>query len=177
MKLKTAVQTAILSGFGLSSLMAQTPNIWIAPMEGQLDGFITAELVKQHVPVQVVTERSQAQYAIEGLAILEQDSKVYYHRATDLNVGNVRMVDIQRGTVLWAGEAGDRSLSFNLYGIDVTGSGRRRQGLRKVAERIVERMKAEAFAGQSAQLASVNGVVKPKHTGFAGFALNNNGGY
>lgn len=171
---KTALQTALLAGFGIAQLAAQTPNIWVAPMQGQMDGFITAELIKQHVPVQVVTERSQAQYAIEGLAILEQDSKLYYHKATDLNVGNVRLVDISRGTVLWAGEAGDRSLSFSL-GIDITGSGRRRAGLRKVAERIVERMKSEAFAGQSVKLASVNGAVKPKHGAVAGFLLNNGG--
>jgi hypothetical protein len=124
------------------------PRVYISPMIGELDGFIAAEIVKQRLPMRVVLDEKDAQLELTGLSITEQ-------KTPDKHIGNVRLLDLRNGTMIWAGEAGDRSVSFNyFYGVDIVFSDRRRKGLRKIAERIVERMKKESFNGQSAQLIS-----------------------
>ena len=54
----------------------------------------------------------------------------------DKNEGNVRLLDVKNRQMIWAGEAGDRSLWYG---------GFKRGGERKVAERIVEQMKKSLF--------------------------------
>ena len=107
-------------------------------MQGNLDGFIAAEVIKKHIPIVVVTDEREAQFVLTGLSMQEDDK--WYHIAfgtfKDRNEGNVRLLNMQNRTMVWAGEAGDRSL---IYG------GFRRGGQRKIAERIVGHMKKELF--------------------------------
>jgi hypothetical protein len=115
-------------------------RMFISPMQGNLDGFIAAEVIKQHVPILVVTDERDAQFVLTGLSLHEDDR--WYHIAfgtfKDRNEGNVRLLNMQSGTMAWAGEAGDRSL---IYG------GLRRGGQRKIAQRIVDHMRKDLFAG------------------------------
>src|SRR5689334_7349266 len=150
---------ALFTLFAAASFAQSLPTVFIAPMEGQLDGFIAAEIIKQHVPMKVVTEEKDAQFTLSGMSAKELvEKRFYYHRESDQNIGNVRLVDIRSGTMIWAGEAGDRSLTISpLYVTDWAFSKRRRDGLRKVAQRIVERMKKESFDGKSAPLATAFG--------------------
>ena len=71
---------------------------------------------------------------------IKADDK-WYHVAfggKDKNEGNVRLINVLDKTMIWAGEAGDRSLWYG---------GLKRGGERKVSQRIVEKMKKNCFLG------------------------------
>jgi hypothetical protein len=124
---------------------AQTKNersfegtkFFIAPMEGDLHPFIAAEIVKKKLPIVVVTEESEADYILAGASIKGDDK--WYHTVfggKDKNEGSVQLISVKDKTMVWAGEAGDRSLMWG---------GLRRGGQRKVADRIVNKMKKDLF--------------------------------
>ncbi len=123
----------------------QLPRVFIAPMVGNLDGFLAAEIVKQHVPMRVVTDQKDAQFLLVGLSIKED---VRWYNTKDRNEGNIRLLDVESKTMVWAAEAGDRSLIYNAW---------RRGGQRKIAERITERMKKQYFDGISTIPQTVSG--------------------
>src|SRR5579872_5368854 len=138
-----------------ASPAAQTPNppppappppsdgrmrVFIAPMQNGLDGFITAEIVKQRLPMAIVTDDSTAEVVMSGAS--EKADDHWYNTVfggKDKNEGNVRLLNIKTKELVWAGEAGDRSLWFG---------GLKRGGQRKVAERIVAQMKKDLFKGR-----------------------------
>jgi hypothetical protein len=112
-------------------------KVFISVMEGKLDGFIASEIIKQKLPVTVVTEDKDADFVLAGASIRADDK--WYHvvfGGKDKNEGNVRLLDVKTKTMAWAGEAGDRSLWYG---------GFHRGGERKVAERIVKQMKKDLF--------------------------------
>jgi hypothetical protein len=122
-------------GFGAS--VPTGAKIFITPMEGQLDGFIAPEIIKQKLPISVVLSENEADFVLVGASIKADDK--WYHVAfggKDKNEGNVRLLNVKEKSMVWAGEAGDRSL---IYG------GFKRGGERKVAERIVKQMKKDCF--------------------------------
>jgi hypothetical protein len=109
-------------------------TMYIAPMEGGLDGFIATEIIKQKIPVKVVMEEKGAEYVLVG-ASLKADDHWYntVFNGKDKNEGNVRLLEVKAKRMVWAGEAGDRSLWWG---------GLRRGGQRKVADRIVRQLKS-----------------------------------
>ena len=112
-------------------------RLFIAPMEGNLNGFLATEIVKQKLPVLLVTDEKEAQFILTGAA-MPGDNK-WYHSifgGKDKTEGNVQMISVSARQVIWAGEAGDRSLLWGNF---------RRGGQRKVADRIVSKMKDELF--------------------------------
>lgn len=112
-------------------------RIFISEMEGKLDGFIASEVIKQRLPVRVVLDEKDADFVLAGASIKADDK--WYHVAfggKDKNEGNVKLLDIKSRTMVWAGEAGDRSLWYG---------GFRRGGQRKVADRIVRQLKKDLF--------------------------------
>lgn len=112
-------------------------KVFISGMEGQLDGFIAAEFTKKKMPLKIVTEETEADYVLVGASI-QADSKWYHviFGGKDKNEGNVRLLSVKDKMMIWAGEAGDRSLWWG---------GLRRGGQRKVADRIVSKMKGDLF--------------------------------
>jgi hypothetical protein len=112
-------------------------KIFIASMEGSLNGFIAAEIIKQKVPVTVVTEEKDADFVLSG-ASLQEDSHWYnvVFGGKDKNEGNVRLLSVKDKTMVWAGEAGDRSLWWGSL---------KRGGQRKIADRIVHKMKGDLW--------------------------------
>jgi hypothetical protein len=115
-------------------------KIFIAPMRGDLHPFIAAEIVRKKLPVVVVTEKKKADYILAG-SFIKGDDK-WYHTAfgvTDKNEGNVQLLNMKNKTLVWAGGAGDRSLFLG---------GWSRGGQRKVADRIVNKMKKDLFSHQ-----------------------------
>jgi hypothetical protein len=108
-------------------------KVFIAPMENGLDGFIAPEIVKQKLPLLVVTDEKEADFVLVGGSI-KADDKWYntVFGGKDKNEGNVRLVDVKKKQMVWAGEAGDRSLWWGSL---------KRGGQRKVADRIVSQMK------------------------------------
>jgi hypothetical protein len=114
------------------------PSVFIAPMEGNLDGFIAAEIVQQHVPVKVVTEEKDAQLVLVGACVTADDKwyNVPVNNFKDKSEGNIRLLDVKSKTMVWAGEAGDHSLKAGAF---------RSGGQRKVAARIAGKMKKDYF--------------------------------
>ena len=112
-------------------------RLYIAPMEGNLHPFIAAEILKKKLPIVVVTEETDADFILTGASIRGDDR--WFHTVfggKDKNEGSVQLIRVKDKTMVWAGEAGDRSL---LWG------GFRRGGQRKVADRIVSKMKDNLF--------------------------------
>ena len=120
--------------------IANGSKLFIAPMDGGLDGFIAAEVMKQKLPVIVVSDEKTADYILTGASI-KADDKWYntVFGGKDKNEGNVKLLSVKEKTLMWAGEAGDRSLMWG---------GFRRGGERKVAGRIIKNMKHDLFPSQ-----------------------------
>lgn len=119
--------------------VAPGSKVFVAPMDGGLHGFIAAEIIKRKLPITIVTEEKNADFILTGASVKADDK--WYHTifgGKDKNEGNVQLVSVKDRTMVWAGEAGDRSLWW---------SGYRRGGQRKVADRIVKKMKKDLFGG------------------------------
>jgi hypothetical protein len=127
----------VVSTIAQGQAVPQGSKVFIAPMQGGLDGFIAPEIIKKKIPLIVVTDESQADYVLSG-ASLKADDRWYntVFGGKDKNEGNVRLLDVKSKQMVWAGEAGDRSL---------WAGGWKRGGERKVADRIVEQMKKQLF--------------------------------
>ncbi len=112
-------------------------KLFIAPMEGDLHPFIAAEIVKKKLPVVIVTEEQDADFILTGASIKGDDR--WYHTVfggKDKNEGSVQLLSVRDKTMVWAGEAGDRSIWWGSL---------KRGGQRKVADRIVNKMKKGLF--------------------------------
>jgi hypothetical protein len=134
--LLTLLLSSALLAFGQTKV-PKGSKIFISEMEGKLDGFIAPEMVKQKLPLTVVLDEKDANFVLAGASIKADDK--WYHVAfggKDKNEGNVRLLDVKERTMIWAGEAGDRSLWYGSF---------KRGGERKVAERIVKQMKKDLF--------------------------------
>jgi hypothetical protein len=119
--------------------IADGSRVFVAPMEGGLNTFITAELVKERLPITIVTDEANADYIITGAALRGEDR--WYHTVfgsgRDRTEGSIQIVSVQSRSVIWAGEAGDRSLFWGNL---------RRGGRRRVANRLVDQMERDLFA-------------------------------
>jgi len=71
-------------------------------------------------------------------ASIKADDKWYnvVFGGKDKNEGNVQLISVKERTLVWAGEAGDRSLLWGSL---------KRGGQRKVADRIVRQLKKDLF--------------------------------
>lgn len=141
--MRTLQLAALLAAFALA-LSAQNglglairPGyaIFIDKMPNDLDGYIKAELIKQKIPLNVVSSPRNANLIMTGTSTREE--RLMWHegwlnRAKDKTAGNVEVLDAGTMDLVWAGEAGDRSLLLGWYA---------RGGQRKVASRIVGRLK------------------------------------
>jgi hypothetical protein len=120
-----------------ASRVAAGSKLFIAPMEGSLNGFIAPEIIKKRVPMIVVTDEKDADFILTGASIRGDDK--WYHTVfggKDKNEGNVQLISVKDKQMVWAGEAGDRSMWWG---------GLKRGGQRKVADRIVKQMKKDLF--------------------------------
>jgi len=106
-------------------------------MEGNLNGFIAPEILKKKIPFVLVTDENDAEFILSGASI-KADDKWYntIFGGKDKNEGNVQLISVRDKQMVWAGEAGDRSLWWG---------GMRRGGQRKVADRIAKQLKKDLF--------------------------------
>jgi TolB-like protein len=116
-------------------------KVFIAPMESKLDEFIAAEIVKQKVPVEIVVEERDADYVLTGFS--QRTEVRWYDVVSGSIVGgkdrleaSAKLIRVKDKTFIWAGESGDRSLIFGAL---------KRGGQRKLAERIVAKLKQDLF--------------------------------
>ncbi len=137
MKLTIRV-TLLLAVFGLvaagSRPIPRDARIYIEPMPNDFDVYLKAEIIKKEVPVVVVSNPEAADYLLGGTA--QGREKTDWHEGwltapKDKYTGAVELVNA-RGELVWAAEAGDRSLWFPAL---------KRGGARKAADRIASQMK------------------------------------
>lgn len=113
-------------------------RIFVSKMEGDLDKHITSQIGKKKLPVTLVLDEQEADYIITGAA-LKGDDKWYQSvlgTAKDKNEGSIQVINAKERTMVWAGEAGDRSLMWGRLA---------RGGKGKVASRLIDKMKKELF--------------------------------
>lgn len=106
-------------------------SIYIEEMENDQDGYIRAEMLKKKTPLNVVLTRVSAHVVLTGSS---QNTKKSWTEGwltadKDHSTASAMVVDRFTGQMLWAGEAGDRSLWLGSWS---------RGGPRKVAQRIVD---------------------------------------
>lgn len=113
-------------------------KFYVAPMPEGFDGFISAEILKRKLPITVVADERAADFIITGgtnKGVHKWYDTVFgsgYER--DRNQGNIRVIRVRDQTVVWAGEAGDRSLWWGAL---------KKGGQRKVADRIIGKMNSQ----------------------------------
>ena len=85
----------------------------------------------------MLTVEAGADFILAGVSMPE-DSHWYNFAfgGKDRNEGNVRLLNVANKTMVWAGEAGDRSLWWGNL---------KRGGQRKIADRIVRKMKGDLW--------------------------------
>jgi hypothetical protein len=113
-------------------------RIFVSEMEGDLDKHISSQLTKKKLPVTLVTSEQDADYIITG-ASLKGDNKWYhtvFGTGKDKNEGSIQVLSTKDRTMIWAGEAGDRSLWWGRLA---------KGGKGKVASRLVDKMKKDLF--------------------------------
>jgi hypothetical protein len=109
-------------------------KIYIDKMDGGLDGFLTAEILKKKVPVKLVLDAEQADFVMTGASSERKGSwhEGWLSTEKDKASGSVMVVSKASKELVWAEEAGDRSLMLGAWA---------RGGPRKVASRIADRLK------------------------------------
>ncbi len=110
-------------------------RLFIEEMDNDLDGFIRAEMVKKKIPLVIVLDVEQADLVMTGSA--SGTEKRSWHEGwltaeKDKNTGNVMIFNKAEKVMLWASEAGDRSVWWGAL---------KRGGPRKVADRLVNNLK------------------------------------
>lgn len=112
-------------------------KIFIDKMPNDLDQYLRAEFSKQMKGrIVVVLDEKAADAIITGVSEEEKGTGAKitgrYLGLHDIATASLSMVDKDRKVLLWSDEAGDRSLMFGVM---------RRGGERKVAERLVYKLK------------------------------------
>lgn len=121
---------------------SETPfnaRFFVAEMDEGFDGLISALMIEKKLPLTVVAEEGLADFIVVG-GTNKGPHKWYdtvfggYER--DRNQGNIRVIRVRDKTVIWAAQKGDRSLWWGPL---------KKGGRRKVAERLVNKMKDDLF--------------------------------
>jgi hypothetical protein len=127
-----AFLTMSASAFPQQPAISCGQTLYIAPMQEGLDGYIRAQLIKEHFPLAVTTVEGKADLIMSGDS---HTFKSHWYNSGTANkmTGNVTITD-HSGKVVWAGSAGDRSLWWGNMA---------KHGPEKVAKRIVDRLMKE----------------------------------
>ena len=110
-------------------------TIYVEEMEEDLDGYIRAEFMKQKVSLQLVLTVEDAELILTGSTTKEEKRKWHEGWLTeekDRVAANAMVFTKKTKKLLWAGEAGDRSIFWGALS---------RGGHRKVASRLVKNLK------------------------------------
>lgn len=112
-------------------------KVFVDKLPNDLDQYLRAEFSKQlSGKVTVVLNEKDADGIITGVSEEEKGTGAKitgrYLGLHDIATASLSMVDRDRKVILWSDEAGDRSLMFGAV---------RRGGERKVAERLVKKLK------------------------------------
>jgi hypothetical protein len=102
-------------------------KLYVAPMEWGLDRFVAAEIVRQGLPVQLVSSEDQADFVMTSLY-----QSLGSHLIAPGHYIQVKIVATGGGEPVWADEVNDFAVFFGRL---------RRHGPRKAAESIVKKLR------------------------------------
>jgi hypothetical protein len=114
-------------------------RVFVAPMDEGFDGLITAQLLSKKIPVVISADEAAADYIITGgtnKGVHKWYDTVITGYERDRVQGSIRLIRVSDKTVVWASDAGDRSFWWGPL---------KKGGRRKVAERLVNKMKDKLF--------------------------------
>lgn len=103
-------------GVSAQRVIQSGSKLFVEKMDGDLDGFIRAEIIRQRVPLTIVMAKDVADLVMTGNAQL--DEKTAWHEGLFTSsknhaTGNVLVVDRASNAVLWAAQAGDKGFWSN----------------------------------------------------------------
>jgi hypothetical protein len=111
--------------------MPNGAKLYVAPMEWGLDRFVTAEIVRQDLPVQLVAAEDQADYVMTSLY-----QKLGSHLIAPGHYIQVKIVAVPNGSPVWAAEVNDFAVVFGRL---------RRHGPGRAAQSIVRKLRRKVF--------------------------------
>lgn len=133
------VFVAVAFGYGnAQSKVPEGAKIFVAPMDGDFQDLLGAEIVKKKLPVSVVTDETAADFILTGKVSRSGDK--WYNSALggkDTNEGNFRLISVKDKSIVWVGEAGDKGVLWGSLS---------RSGKGKLAERLAAKMKKDLFS-------------------------------
>lgn len=142
---KNILILVMLMGISLqaqASLVAPGASVFIAPMEGGLNSFLSAEIIKQKLPVQIVLDETKADYVITGSMVTAENkwqdvaAQIFIGGNRDRTQGSIMLINPKNKSLVWSGNAGDRSFWLGALA---------RKGQRKLAIRLVKLMRKDVF--------------------------------
>ena len=112
-------------------------KIYVDKMDNDLDQYIRAEIQKKFKgEIVIVLNQESADAILAGVSEHQNGTKAAitgrYLGLHDTATGSISLLDKTGTTVLWSGEAGDRSIMFGPM---------KRGGPRKVADRLISNLK------------------------------------
>jgi hypothetical protein len=124
-------------GYAQADGLKGIKKIFVDKMDNDLDQYIRAELTKQFKgKITVVLAAEDADAILAGVSEHQSGTKAVitgrYLGLHDTASGSVSLLDKEGKSILWSGEAGDRSILFGPL---------KRGGPRKVADRLVSELK------------------------------------
>jgi hypothetical protein len=123
-------------GAGRPTVAAMPPGskLYVAPMEWGLDRFVTAQITKQALPVELVTSEDQADFVMTSLY-----QQLGSHLIAPGHYIQVRVTAADSGTSVWADEVSDFAIVFGRL---------RPHGPGRAAESIVKKLRNKLFGAR-----------------------------
>jgi hypothetical protein len=112
--------------------MTANARLYIAPMEWELDRFVAGEILREGLPVQLVSSQDDADFVMTS-----SYQKLGSHFISPGHYIQVRIVATNDGKAVWANEVNDFAIFFGRL---------RRHGPRKAAEAIVKKLRNQFAA-------------------------------
>jgi hypothetical protein len=118
----------------LRANMVPDAKLYVAPMEWNLDRFVAAEIVRQGLPVQLVTSEDQADFVMTSFY-----QQLGSHLIAPGHYIQVRIVATGNGMPVWAEDVNDFAVFFGRL---------RRHGPGKAAHSIVRKLRNDLTAAR-----------------------------
>lgn len=136
-RLLFALSLFLPSAFAQAPTLDTVHKVYIDKLPNDLDQYLRSEFMKQMAGrISIVLDEKDADGILTGVSQEEKGTGAKitgrYLGLHDIATASLSLVDKDRKVLLWSDEAGDRSLLFNVM---------RRGGERKVAERLVGKLK------------------------------------
>jgi hypothetical protein len=79
-------------------------RVYVSPIEGGFDTFLTAAIIKKKVPITVVTDKSRADYEISGIAESEKAGwakMLFMSSDQSRELASVKVVELKTGDIVY----------------------------------------------------------------------------